>query len=221
MKTQKTLFNLLVILILAAALLAGCGKASAPAETEMPAETAAPTEAPAKFTYQHDPRENPTAMKDIIENPDAVYGFSPNPDSARLGTYAEYDWTDPVVVESGRQDRIAYHESIDAMYDLLHQLRDEGKSMEEMARTISAERNRIRLEVYKDDPKGLAKVKQSNLEKYGNEEGPAADSLFEKYGSWELVLQNAFGTNPGMDACCGLYDDYYSLYIELGLIPES
>ena len=208
----------MVVLILAVALLSGCEKNSV--QTDTPAGTEASADVPVKFTYQHDPKENPKAMEDIIENPDAVYGFSPNPDSARLGVYAEYDWTDPVVVEAGKQDRIAYHESIDAMYDMLHQLRAEGKSIEEMARTISAERNRIRLESYKDDPDGLAKVKQSNLEKYGNEEGPTADSLFEKYGSWELVLQNAFGTNPGMDACCGLYDDYYTLYVELGLIPN-
>ena len=26
------------------------------------------------------------------------------------------------------------------------------------------------------------------------------------------------GTNMGMDACCGLYDEYYFLYIELGYV---
>ena len=41
------------------------------------------------FSYEHDPRENPEAMKDIVENADAVYGFSPNPESTRLGVYAE------------------------------------------------------------------------------------------------------------------------------------
>ena len=201
--------TLAVLSVLILALLAGCGK-TAPAA---PAETA-------KFAYLHDPRENPTAMEDIIENPDAVYGFSPNPDSPRLGAYADYDWTDAALVEGGRQDRIAYHESIEGMYDMLYELREQGKSIEEMARTLSAERNRIRLESYRDDPEALEKVKQSNLSKYGNEEGPTADSLYEKYGSWELVLQNAFGTNPGMDACTGLYDDYYDLYVELGMIPS-
>lgn len=41
------------------------------------------------FTYEHDPRENPNAMKDIIENPDAVYGFSPSPESDRLKEYVD------------------------------------------------------------------------------------------------------------------------------------
>ena len=171
------------------------------------------------FRYEHDPRENPTAMEDIVENPDAIYGFSPNPESTRLGVYADYDWTDAELVAGAREDRIAYHESMEGMYVLLRRLRDEGKTMEEMARALSAERNQIRLDAYKDDPEELAKVKESNLAAYGHEEGPDADSLFAKYGSWEAVLLKAFSSNPGMDACLGLYDDYYWLYVETGLLP--
>ena len=173
------------------------------------------------FRYQHDPRLNAEAMKDVVENPDAVYGFSPDPESTRLGEFAEYDWTDPVFVAQAMETRQAYHESLYTMYDILYEMRDAGSSIEEMARAVSAERNRIRLASYADDPEGLARVKQSNLETYGSEDGPSADSLFEKYGSWETVLQKAFSTNPGMYACCGLYDDYYTLYVELGLVSEE
>lgn len=194
----------IALFIIICLLLTACGGAQTTAKT---------------FKYTHDPRENPSAMEDIIENPDAVYGFSPNPESSRLGQYADYDWTDPEVVEKGRQDRMAYHESIDELYTLLHEMRDAGASIEEMARAVSAERNRIRLESYHDDPEGLEKVKNSNLETYGNENGPTPEYLYEKYGSWETVIQKAFGTNAGMDACVGLYDDYYTLYIELGMIP--
>jgi hypothetical protein len=49
-----------------------------------------------------------------------------------------------------------------------------------------------------------------------HEDGPTPDDLYEKYGSWTTVLQKAFSPNLGMDACCGLYDEYYWLYIELG-----
>lgn len=105
--------------------------------------------------------------------------------------------------------------------DILHEMRDQGKSIEEMARAVSAERNRLRLDSYKDDPEGLEKAKQSNLETYGHEEGPLADELYEKYGSWESVLQKSFSSNMGMDACCGLYDEYYTLYQELGLVEET
>ena len=172
------------------------------------------------FKYIHDPRDNPGAMADILENADAVYGFSPDPASTRLGNFAEYDWTDPEFVAKAQEERRAYHESMDTMTDILYQMRDEGASMEEMARAVSEERNRLRLASYADDPEGLAAVKESNLKTYGHEEGPTPDELFQKYGSWITVLQKAFSANMGMDACCGLYDDYYRLYIELGYVEN-
>lgn len=172
------------------------------------------------FHYQHDPAENPTAMQDVVVNPDAVYGFSPNPESKRLGEYAAYDWTDPAFVAEAKKNREDYHASLYTMYDILYEMRDQGATIEEMARAVSAERNRLRLAAYENDPEGLAVAKKSNLDTYGNEEGPTADSLFEKYGSWETVLQKAFSPNAGMDAVCGLYDDYYNLYVELGMIEE-
>ena len=62
------------------------------------------------------------------------------------------------------------------------------------------------------DPDGLAAIKKSNLETYGDEMGPTTDSLYEKYGSWQTVLEKALGTNAGMDACLGFYDEYYDYY---------
>ncbi|MBR1857176.1 MAG: sortase [Oribacterium sp.] len=176
------------------------------------------TEESEKFTYVHDPRDNPEAMADILENPDAIYGFSPDPESERLAPFAQYDWTDPEVVAERRKERKSYHESMDSMMDILENMRAAGASVEDMARAVSKERNRVRIESYKDDPVGLNRMKESNLNTYGNEEGPSADDLYEKCGSWELVIQKAFGTNMGMDACCGLYDDYYDLYKELGYV---
>ena len=159
-------------------------------------------------------------IRDIIENADAVYGFSPDPESPRLGAFSDYDWTDPVFVAEAQEERRAYHESMDSMTDILYQMREEGASIEEMARAISEERNRLRLESYQDDPEGLAAVKESNLKTYGYEDGPTPDQLYEKYGSWTMVMQKAFSSNMGMDACCGLYDEYYWLYIELGYVEE-
>lgn len=171
------------------------------------------------FRYQHDPLANPKAMEDIVLNSKAIYGYSPDPESARLGEYAKYDWTDPTVVEAARQDRIAYHESILSMRKMLDEMTSAGMETEEIARAISAERNRIRIDSYHDDPEGLATLRASNLEKYGNEDGPTADSLFEKYGDWETVIIKSFSPNLGMDACLGLYDDNYELYVQLGLAP--
>ncbi len=165
----------------------------------------------APSTYTHDPRYNSFAMEDIVYNPDAVYGFSPDPQSARLGSYANFVWTDPALIEKARQERLTYFQEAATLDALCSQLEQEGKSIEEIARAISAKRNEIRLDSYKNNPEGLAAVKESNLKKYGNENGPTADSLFEKYGSWEIVLEKAFSSNPGMDACLGLYDDSFDL----------
>ena len=169
------------------------------------------------FRYLHDPRENPAAMRDIEEDENAVYGYRPTA-TGSFALYADADWTDPEVVAQGRADRIAYHESVESMYEMLREMREQGKSTEEIARAVSTRRNEIRLEAYADDPEGLAALKERNLEKYGHEEGPTPDQLYEQYGSWETVMQKAFSTNMGMDACCGLYDEYYQLYIELGLV---
>ena len=197
---------------------------SASTDTEIPessdsiSEKSASQPQDGKFSYIHNPKDCPDAMADIIENEDAVYGFSPDPDSPRLGTFAEYDWTDPEFVAEAQKERRAYHESMDSMTDILYRMRDEGSSIEEMARAVSEERNRLRIETYKDNPEGLEKARKSNLETYGNEEGPTPDQLYEKYGSWTKVMQKAFSPNLGMDACCGLYDEYYWLYIELGYV---
>ena len=172
------------------------------------------------FHYQHDPRENAAAMRDITADENAVYGFRPT-ETGSLSLYAAADWSDPEVVAQGRADRIAYHESVGSMYVLLREMRDQGKSTEEIARAVSTRRNEIRLEAYADDPEGLAALKARNLEKYGHEEGPLPDELYEKYGSWERVMEKSFSTNAGMDACLGLYDDYYFLYAALGDVPAD
>ena len=54
--------------------------------------------------------------------------------------------------------------------------------------------------------------KNSNLKTYGNELGITAEDALRKYGSWEKVIEKTKSANPGMDACCGLYDVYYDLY---------
>lgn len=172
------------------------------------------------FSYVHDPRENPFAMEDIVVNPQAVYGFSPNPESRRLGNYAKFDWTDPEFVASARETRQAYQKTMESLTDILYKMRDEGASIEEMARAVSKERNRLRIASVISDPAALASTLESNLKTYGNEEGPTPEYLYEKYGSWTTVLQKSFSTNMGMDACCGLYDDCYQLYVELGYMDN-
>ena len=175
------------------------------------ADEASETQVIKTFTYVHDPMENETVRKDAIADESAVYGFRPS-DTGSLKQYADVDWSDPEVVDKGRRDRIAYHKSIESMYTMLEEMTAEGKTTEEIARALSAERNRIRIDSYKDDPEGLEVMKQRNLEKYGREEGPLPDELYEQYGSWSTVAAKAFSLNAAMDACLGLYDEYYGVY---------
>ena len=147
-------------------------------------EAAAAKEA---FHYEHDPMENPDAAKDIVVNPDAVYGYSPNPESTRLGKFADaLDWTNEEQVAAAREERRAYLEENKKMYGVIEEMLAQGKNVEEIAREVSRLRNENRLASYKNDPEGLERVKQSNLETYGHEEGPtpaAAEEENEDAGS--------------------------------------
>ena len=190
----------------------------APAD-EMRAATAPDTPA-SSFTYTHDPRDNHKAMADIVEDVAAIYGFRPSTEGS-LAAYAGMDWTDPVVVEGGRRERIAYHESIAEMYEMLYEMQAAGASTEQIARAVSAKRNEIRIASYANNPEGLAQLKARNLELYGNENGGSPEYFYERYGSWETVIDKSFSTNSGMDACLGLYDDYYALYVILGQVEPD
>lgn len=163
--------------------------------------------------YIHDPMDNPKAAADIIVDPNAVYGYAPNPDSPRLGVYAEYDWSDEAFVAEMKQERQEYHDSLEELYQIKADMEAEGRSVEDIARAVSTRRNEIRFESYKDDPEGLEKLKESNLATFGNENGGTPDYFYEKYGSWETVIEKAFSTNAGADAVLGLYDKYYYTYI--------
>ena len=188
--------------VLAAVMIAGVFTVSAADET--------------KFTgYEHDPRKNPEAMRDIVVNPKAVYGFSPSTaEGSTLKDYADaLDWTNPEQVAAARQQRREYHDSMRELYDMVLSMVHENQDIETIARRVSQRRNELRLETYADNPEGLELVKKRNLETYGHEEGPLPDELLEKYGSWEMVLIKALGTNPGMDACLGFYDEMYHLYV--------
>lgn len=174
------------------------------------------------FTYENDPRFDPRAMEDINYDPNAWYGFSPDPESDRLGSYAEYDFSDPVLVAQSTKDRIDYMSDFKKMQKMWEDMKARGKSTEEIAKAVSTYRNELRIEANIGNPQALASLKESNLKKYGNEKGPTVESLYAKYGSWEKVLTKSFSTNAGMDACLGLYDSNYALNNLInGAVPTS
>ena len=165
------------------------------------------------FMYSHDPKDSSSAMKDIVEDPDAVFGYSPDPESTRLKDFVDViDWTDPVEVAKARNERQMYFYSMSELYTMIAVMQEENKTPEEIAKAVSKRRNELRLEAYKDDPEGLAEIKRNNLETYGHEDGPDADEVYMKYGSWQVVLEKALSTNVGMDICLGFYDEYFYTY---------
>ena len=162
-----------------------------------------------RFKYEHNPMDNPKAARDIIENPDAVYGFSPNSESTRIGKYADkIDWTNSEQVVVARQTREAYHNINESM---LQDLYNSGYTTKDIAAKMVEERNMNRINSYinNGDLEGLEIVKQSNLETYGNEFGMSLEQALEKYGSYEEIINATVRSNPGMDACTGLYDIYH------------
>ena len=176
----------------------------------------------AGFQYSHDPMDYSEAAEDIIVNPDAIYGYSPNPESKRLGEFArEIDWTDPEEVAMRRKERQEYHDSLIELYNVAEEMYYAGSTLEDIAKEVSGKRNEIRLRTYRNDPAGLEMVKKSNLEAYGNESGPTAEFLYDRYGSWAVIIQKSFSSNPGMDACLGFFDEYYDLYLFLDMLKAS
>lgn len=88
---------------------------------------------------------------------------------------------------------------------------NEGYTTREIAIKMVEERNRNRLNSYIDrgNFEGLEIVKQSNLNTYGNEYGMSIEQALKKYGSYEEIIDATIKSNPGMDACTGLYDIYH------------
>ncbi len=172
--------------------------------------------------YVHDPMADPGAAKDIVIDPNAVYGYAPSPESSRLKDYVSYDWSDPVLVAGMRKQREDYHESMKELYSTITRMKAAGASVKEIAIVVSTRRNELRLLSYRGDPAGLAKVKKSNLENYGNEKGGTPEFFYAKYGSWQTVIEKALSTNAGADACLGLYDKYFDTYaITLSQLPPE
>jgi hypothetical protein len=165
-----------------------------------------------KFTYKNNPMDNPKAVKDIMENPEAVYGYSPKPES-NLSKF-NVDWTNAEQVADAQAQRIKYHEGLKIEKAKINQdvenLLKEGSSMEDIARMKVNERNAHRIETYIKDGnlEGLESMKARNMRQYQNPDGPTPEQLFKKYGSWEEVINSSVRSNPGMDACTGLYDIY-------------
>ena len=62
------------------------------------------------------------AIEHTVLDPKAIYGYWPDRKSERLGAFADYDWTDPVLVRRLRNERREYHLLMASMLDMLKNL---------------------------------------------------------------------------------------------------
>jgi len=104
---------------------------------------------------------------------------------------------DGVVVKPKHPLRAEYEAKVRGLKTKEQELRMAGKSDEEIARTLNADRRALGVE-YKDltPPDKLAEIYERNMAKYdGDKLGPTADLLRARGKTWEEIIESA--TRPG------------------------
>lgn len=160
--------------------------------------------------YTNNPSDNPKVLADVAEDPNAVYGYRPREDGS-LKNFANKDWSDPTVVESAKQERIAYIANDQEINRLVSDMRNQGYSSEYIARAACDFRNQTRLNSYIDangnitDYDGYAAA----LERMTTR---SYDALIQSGKTPEQIISSSTRTNPAMDAIVGLYDENFDTY---------
>jgi len=154
------------------------------------------------------PLEDPKVAKQIKEDSSAIYGYSPKAGKG-LDKFG-IDFSDPQQVGSAREKRIEYLENLEkkkaALAEEVSALQKNGMSLEDIARMKVEQRNQNRIDSYlqTENLDGLKSMQERNLIEYGRKEGPTADQLFEKKGSWENVIFGSVKSSKAMDVLLGL-----------------
>ena len=164
-----------------------------------------------RFKYEHNPSDNPKVLRDAIEDPNAVYGYRPREDGS-LAAFSKGKWDDPIAVEGYRQERIAYHNRNEgAAQQIVSDMTAEGASIEDIARTVNEYRNQSRINAYIDSNGNIknidgykAALERAEINSYEN--------LLQRGKTPEEIIKSATKGNPAMDACTGLYDEYFDTY---------
>lgn len=92
--------------------------------------------------------------------------------------------------------RIAYESRTEQLAEQAQAMSMSGRSEEEVARWIHAQRNELKVEFRDISPSEfVAKAEARNIEKYGNPVGPTIDQLRSKGLSWSDIIKSA--SRPG------------------------
>lgn len=92
--------------------------------------------------------------------------------------------------------RRQYEDEVKKLRGTADRMKAEGKSSEEIARTLHQARRELGIK-YKDltPPDKLAEIYQRNLEKYGDRLGPSIDTLLKRGKTWDDIIESA--ARPG------------------------
>ncbi len=157
------------------------------------------------FQYVHNPLENYKVVRDVDVAPETIYGFKPN-STGTLKAFAAYDFTSAMKVSEWKAERIRYHEGVT---DRLNALMLADMPLEQKARAAAAVRNEARINSYVD-----ANGNITDRNGYDNAVARAKKYTYEylvgRGNSDAEIIESAYDTNQGMDACLGLYDTYFS-----------
>lgn len=148
---------------------------------------------------------------DAIEDPNAVYGYRPREDGS-LASFANAKWDDPIAVEGYRQDRIAYHNRNEgAARQMVLKMEAEGASLEDIAKAVNEYRNQSRINAYIDSNGKIKNIDGYNAA-LARAEKNSYENLILSGKTPEQIIKSATKGNPAMDACTGLYDEYFDTY---------
>ena len=154
------------------------------------------------------PLDNPKIAKDVIADPEAVYGYRPKPGSS-LDQF-DIDWSDAEEVSKARAARLEYLKKMEIKRAKLSNEIDkylaDGMDMKEIAEIKVEQRNLDRIKSYTErgDYENLEKLYNRNLKEYGQKEGPTAEQLLGKYGSYEKIIYSSVNVNQGMNLILGI-----------------
>ncbi|MGY1433869.1 hypothetical protein [Streptomyces reniochalinae] len=104
-----------------------------------------------------------------------------------------------------RETRMRYHALLGEMDRKECAMRAEGRSEEDIARTLVRMRNDAKdITRAGMSSEEVKRLEERNRDKYGNPLGPTADQLHAKYGSWKAVSDAATRSSEAVDSELGL-----------------
>ncbi len=118
----------------------------------------------------------------------------------------------PIKVEGYRLERIDYHNRNEgAAAEIVSNMSKNGATNDDIAREICNYRNQSRINAYIDSNGNItningynAALERAKINSYEN--------LIAGGKTPEQIIKSATKGNPAMDACTGLYDDYFDSY---------